>query len=538
MEATQQNTIKEFSFLTNKTYKDPFNEVELDVLFTHESGKEYLVPAFWAGGNVWKARFSSPVLGRYSYKTVCSDASDSDLLDITGELEVLPYSGDNPLLKHGPVRVAADKKHFEHEDGKLFFWLADTWWMALCKRLKWPKGFQTLTLDRVEKGFTVVQIVAGFYPDLGGYDERNKNEGGFPWLDDYAGINPAYFDYADRRIAYLVDSGISPCIVGSWGYHLCEMGVEKMQKHWRYLIARYGAYPVFWCAAGEATMHFYLSEKPEEDAAFLKKGWTEVTRYIRETDPFHRLLTVHPTSEGRDQVEDPSLLDFEFLQTGHSDRESVPNTVKVVKKAVAREPRIPVINSEVCYEGIGEACRQELQRLMFWICILEGAAGHTYGANGIWQINSRENPYGPSPHGLAWGNTPWDEAYKLPGSGNLGLSKSIIDKYEWWNFEPHPEWVEPHWSEKNYIKAYAAGIPGKIRVIYSPCGTFGALRVKGVEPGANYSAVLIDPMDGERIELGKVTPDENGDWLLPVGKPPNRFMPRFQDWILILESLL
>ncbi len=36
---------------------------------------------------------------------------------------------------------------------------------------------------------------------------------------------------------------------------------------------------------------------------------------------------------------------------------------------------------------------------MFWTCMLSGAAGHTYGANGIWQLNRRDPPYGKSPMG-------------------------------------------------------------------------------------------------------------------------------------------
>jgi hypothetical protein len=31
------------------------------------------------------------------------------------------------------------------------------------------------------------------------------------------------------------------------------MGMEKVKKHWRYLIARWSAYPVVWCLAGEGT---------------------------------------------------------------------------------------------------------------------------------------------------------------------------------------------------------------------------------------------------------------------------------------------
>jgi hypothetical protein len=41
-------------------------------------------------------------------------------------LSVTPYKGDNPLLKHGPLRVTKDQSHFEYADGTPFFWLGDT----------------------------------------------------------------------------------------------------------------------------------------------------------------------------------------------------------------------------------------------------------------------------------------------------------------------------------------------------------------------------------------------------------------------------
>ena len=34
---------------------------------------------------------------------------------------------------------------------------------------------------------------------------------------------------------------------------------------------------------------------------------------------------------------------------------------------------------------------------MFWLCMMNGAAGHTYGANGIWQCNRKGQPHGASP---------------------------------------------------------------------------------------------------------------------------------------------
>jgi hypothetical protein len=291
-----------------------------------------------------------------------------------------------------------------------------------------------------------------------------------------------------------------------------------------------------WCLAGEGAMPYYLSQNKEEDSKFQKSGWTEIGQYVRSIDPYHNIISIHPTDNARDQVENPEVLDFEMLQTGHGDRASIGPTVSAVVGGYGREPRMPVVESEVCYEGIGEACRQEIQRAMFWACMLNGAAGYTYGANGIWQVNTRQKPYGPSPHGLAWGNTPWEDAYQLPGSYQIGVGKKFLERYEWWNFESHPEWVEPHWTSENYCAPYAAGIPGKVRIIYFPLSWFMAGKVANVESDANYRAFLFNPTNGEETDLGDVVPKENGEWDLPVGSGDWHTMPIFQDWVLVLEA--
>ncbi len=50
--------------------------------------------------------------------------------------------------------------------------------------------------------------------------------------------------------------GLVPDIMGLWGFHVNWLGLEKTKQHWRYLIARYGAYPVVWTLCGEADMPF------------------------------------------------------------------------------------------------------------------------------------------------------------------------------------------------------------------------------------------------------------------------------------------
>ena len=525
----RQNSVVELSFASPQVCRDPYNEVTLDGVVTAPGGGVTRVPAFWAGEDVWKLRFAGTELGEYRVELDGEDGSDAGLSGRQATIFVEAYEGSNPLLRHGRIRVAADRRHFEHADGTPFFWTGDTWWMGLSTRLDWPRGFRALTADRVAKGFNTIQIVAGPYPDMDAWDPRGRNEAGFPFKEGFHAINPAYYDHADLKIGHLVHSGLMPCIVGMWGYYLPQIGIDRVKRFWRYLVARYGAYPVVWCVCGEGAMPWYLSETKEEDAAVQKRGWTEVMACLRGIDGYRNLITIHPTQYGRDQVEDPALMDFEMLQTGHDDIESVPNTIATVRTAMQREPAIPVINSEVNYEGILGRCWQNIQRLCFYHSVLNGAAGYTYGANGIWQMSTRENPYGPSPHGNCWGNTPWDEAAQLPGSRQAGLGAAFLRRLPWWQLERHPEWAAAPSDENDPYGIVAVGIPGKLRLLYVPL-CWGAPTVKGIEAGATYRARYFDPCTGEEVDLGAVSPDGQGEWTPP---PP----PEVHDWILLMESV-
>ena len=546
MQYAAQYSATEWAYTSSKRYSDPFNEVQLDVLITRPDGSEQVVPAFWADEQTWRVRYSSTQIGTHHFRTRCSDPHTTDLHEQEGTLQVTLYEGNNPLFRHGPLQVASNRRNLEHLDGTPFFWLGDTWWMGLCKRLKWPEDFQELTADRVAKGFSLIQIVAGLNPALDPFDERGANEAGFPWERDYSRINPAYFDMADLRVAHLVCSGLLPCIVGCWGYYLDFAGADVLKQHWRYLIARYGAYPVVWCAAGEAVMPFYRAPEFLEMKKARAKSkdrtawhdpekaviWSDIMRSIRAMDPYHHPLTIHPTVFGHDQVDDPTTMDIHWLQTGSMGYMTLAPTIAMLEKALAAEPKMPTLDSEVNYEN-NDINPAVIQRFTFWSCFLTGAAGHTYGASGLWQVNTREQPFGLFPRGISWTSMPWDKAYKRPGSGQLGIGKRLLERYPWWQFEAHPEWVEPHQTPENRISCYAAGIPGRIRVVYIPVEPLHFMpsrqvMMKGLEPGLTYRAYYYSPKTGEEQDLGTVTGDEQGDYLLP--QPPI-----FQDWVVALE---
>ena len=121
---TVERTVAEWPFTASRPHASP-DELKLDVVFKGPSGVHEA--AFWAGENEWRVRFAAPAPGPYTYATVCSDTSDTGLHGRAGTLDAVPYDGANPLLLHGAPRVASDKRHFAHEDGTPFFWLADTW---------------------------------------------------------------------------------------------------------------------------------------------------------------------------------------------------------------------------------------------------------------------------------------------------------------------------------------------------------------------------------------------------------------------------
>ena len=92
----------ELTFTAKNEHADPFNEVTLDVVFAEPSGVTRRVPAFWAGGRVWKVRYASPHPGVHRWWSECSDAKDPGLHDVRGAVEIVEYGGANALFEARP----------------------------------------------------------------------------------------------------------------------------------------------------------------------------------------------------------------------------------------------------------------------------------------------------------------------------------------------------------------------------------------------------------------------------------------------------
>ena len=572
---TKTNVPIEVTFRAASSPADPFAGLAVDVDWLGPRGASRTVPAFWDGDDRYAVRFAATEPGTYTYTTRATDPGDAGVHGQTGSLTVRPYEGTNPLYEHGRLRIADDHRHFCHDDGTPFLWLADTQWQMFTSRLDWPDGFATLEDDRVAKGFSVVHVVAG---PLSGFEvdeswhPHQANEAGWPWERGWARINPAFYQHVDRKIAGLVDRGLLPCIVGMWGYYLNLMGIDRVRRHWRYLVARYGALPVVWCLAGEVQMPIYSVGRaggPALDVAVQEQadGWTEVSKYVRSIDPFGNLITTHPAAIGNvDSLSDASgaspndssrlsgsarsvlrqdaVLDFDMLQCGHFGFQLLEPTVDLVQAAIAQDPPMPMVNGEVNYEGIAGSCWQEIQRFHFWTCMADGGAGFSYGAAGLWVFWSRStfSKGGDSEYMEDAGGGPWEDVMHLPGSGQVGLGRRFLERFPWTAME---RIHEPRAVALGRKSSFGFGIPGVVSIYYVPTGLepeplhgileggerkffwWRTLLPIQVGPDTHFEAHWFDPRSGDETRIGPVQPDAEGFWTPPA-------KPSLLDWVLVL----
>jgi hypothetical protein len=527
------NKVIEWQYMSDQKYSDPFNDVAVFAEIKLPDGHMFVLPGFWAGDDVWKFRFSSLTPGEYSFTTKCSDTLNKALHGQKGMIHITSYEGTNTLYTHGSIHVSANKKYLQHQDGTPFFWLADSWWHGMTSRFRWPYDFKYLSRERKDKGFTVIQFAIGFPCDIEPFDPRGQNEAGDPWDKEWKSIRPEYFDLADLRVRHLVEQGLVPNIVGSWGYYIKWAGVETMKKHWNYLIARYGAYPVTWTLAGEVTLAWYhdLATQWEEEKSVFREQWSDVAAYIKQNDPYQHLLTVHPGPNSGDlkPINRMELIDMVMCQSGHEGYYTFERSVDFIKKAQHLYPDKPVLHGEVCFEGMDGKSWQDVQRFLFWSNSLMGTPGFSYGAEGIWQFNSEEELFGPSPAGNVWGNVPWEIAHKYEGSREIGLGKKFLDHYQWWRLTPAQDRIE---SRENGVVSipFCAAIEDDHLIIYmfrKPV-RWRKYGVNGLEPGKTYSVVWFDPIQGNVIENDAFTANSEG--IIDID-----YAPIMQDWVLVIN---
>jgi len=457
----------EIRFVARNVYENPYvqgmpdnDHALLRVVFTgtggEAMGKTYTVEGFWDGNwdtrNTFRVRFAPPATGVWKYE---SFSADEGMNGVKGELTCTDWMEqekmDNPT-RRGHIQVYRDGdragRYFVYADGTPFFWMADIWSYWTKKGVSFS-SFQDVVQDRVRKGYTV------------GMMRFSSNRRGVP-LDrscDTMDINE--MRKVDGMVAYANSKGMTVWILHWWGgEYIREIGTEKMRRFSRYLIARLGAYNVVWIAAGEYNLNNY--------AGLGIDFWKEYGTFIKSKDPYRkRVLSIHhapPTFAAAKEapqwstgefLHNEKWMDFNQFQVGHqpNNNERIPGLVKF---NYSLSPVKPVICTEPRIEFLKHSTEADYVRFGGWSAILSGAAGHTYGAGGVWIAHVPEAPANVFSYDFDW----YHKALDYPGGNGIGIMSGFFQSIEWWKLEPSQGLIND--SKDNYCSA----VPGKEYVIF------------------------------------------------------------------------
>ncbi|NLI00209.1 MAG: DUF4038 domain-containing protein [Chthonomonadales bacterium] len=419
------------------------------------------------------------------------------------------------------LRVSPNGRYLVREDGKPFFWLADTAW-ELFHRLTLKEASRYLE-DRAGKGFTVIQAVA--LAELDGLKTPSAS-GHRPLIDeDPTRPNEAYFRDVDAVVRRADELGLTIGMLPTWGdkWHKgggvnCIFRPDNARLYGRFLGARYRNDPIVWILGGDK-----LVGDDEE-----RRTLEAMAEGLREGDGGSHLITFHPIGQYSSAIwfHNAPWLDFNMIQTGHTlDRDNYNS----VLAEYCRTPVKPVLDGEPGYENIPhafDAANERLtalhvRRFCYW-ALLAGAFGHTYGCNDMWQM------WAPGRTPMIGANLPWHEAIHLPGSGQMRHARALIEQGPYFDRMPDPSLVvPPNTSGPEYIGA-ARSPDGRYALLYTPSGKPFTVRVYLLR-GARLTAAWYDPRTGERTPL---PPVETGPWKTVAFTPP----PQGPDWALELVS--
>lgn len=553
----------EISFTSQKTYADPFNDVDVDLVLAG-NGVKYTVPAFWNGGNTWTVRFVCPSEGVWYFKTVCTDSENTGLNGRTGKVNCTKYDGNLDIYKHGFVTSAYRQKYFTYDDGTPFFYLGDTHWSLGDETHEMVK---TICQKRAEQGFTVFQsepIGAAFHPEDGiteadisgfkSYDEKFKIIADAGLVHANAEFFfPAYMDvmikqnggYSDEMIT--VGKGkkteSAKCISAQAKDYL-----EKVSRYW---VARYSAYPVMWTLGQEVDRGFYASETEHPDWNYINNPYKLVAEYIEKYDPYSHPISAHQENSGGTGAYGNGKGTDEKLKSYYKANPSAFRDVKAHSWYAAQWSPDLLDNSNqqrekdywfnsqgkpaVNYEG--RYCylwtKNFGSRMQGWSSYLSGMFGYGWGAHDTWSYLNTYDEDKTSDDGIDTItseekiNATWQDALEYPSSYQMGYMKSFFTSFDWWTLIPRFNNIL-YFNRDPGVYAYAASNADNSKMViyfYSfsdktvgenpNANTFGGCmtgKIGSLEPSTEYKYRWFNPITGEFSEEQQFTSSPFGTY--------------------------
>ena len=525
-----RHRVIEFSLTAPLGPVDPFHETQMSATLIAPSGRQVLWQGFWDGGNQWRVRFAPDEEGSWHYVVNLHGplrnqphallASDNGTFICTPALDATPFD------QHGPLRVAENKHHLVHADGTPFFWLADTAWNGPLRST--PEEWQHYLAVRTRQRFSAVQWVTTQWrtaPDgditgqvaFTGSEKIALNPAFFQRLDSYVEANAAAGLLNVPVLLWAIGAGANPNIDPGFG-----LPEDQAIKLARYMVARWGAYPVVWILAGDGK---YFGD--------YAARWRRIGRAVF-ADQHHAPVAMHcggeqwPANEFRGEI----WLDILGYQSGHGDADKTLQWIVTGPPAAEwqKTPRLFQINLEPAYENhLAYHSKQphsphSVRSAMYWSLLNAPTAGVTYGGHGVWGWD--DGTTAPVAHANTGTPLPWQQALTMPAAEQLPYLVDFFTSLPWWTLEPAPQLLAEQPGEqdvhRHVLASAAAG--GELAVFYTPVAQPIHLNVAQLQPGLN--ATWCNPATGTRhttqvtqVDGSSLTPPAGGaDWLLVLQK--------------------
>lgn len=436
------------------------------------------------------------------------------------------WEGPSVDLRHGGIRVSANGRYFVHEDGKPFFYLADT-----AEELIHALNREQVNLyleNRRQKGFTVV--LAAVLSEIQGVRTPNAN-GDRPLIDDNpARPDEAFFAHLDYIVGKAAEKGIVMALMPAWGDKLVGeraenwfangpfiINAENGRVYARWLAERYKDRPnIIWVLGGDKFPNGF------------EPIWRAMAAGLREGDGGRHLIGFYPrgghsSSEWFHQEE---WMAFNMLMSSHSERD-LDNGAMIAKEYALSPPK-PCLDVMPRWEDhpIGWRASNgffndyDVRQAAYW-AIFAGAAGHTYGANPVWQMmmTGRRGISGPRKN--------WDESLDYPGAWNMLALRRLMESRPLLGAVPDQSLVEDDPGKGAEIVRGRRG-PG-YAMLYISNGRPVTVRLD-VLKAKKLRAWWFDPRSGTATLAGEF-PNKGTHIFKPRGEPA-----RGNDWVLELDD--
>ena len=539
---TQTWVALEIVFESSVTYqKAPIYDVNLDVIFTAPDGTTIAMPGFWDGGTTWKVRFAPTMYGVWTYKTTCSDATNTGLNGKEGKIGCNAYKGDLAIYKHGFITTQADTRYFTYADGTPFFYIGDTHWSLGFEAFSTSNvagidsQFKYIVDKRVEQGFTVYQSEPGQAPQ-NKYGDKTYNN---TLIKFNQTVLPGFWNM-DQKFKYIADKGLvhanaqlfftDQFTAANMKYYTDDY-LDKLSRYW---VARYAAYPVLWTTAQEPDATFYGVYDKQNNP------WKKVFNAVYKYDPYKHPSTAHQENTYTTIASTSAFKDLEGYKWFGA--QWAPNTKGQVDFAIPKDywnnsNGRPAINYEGWYDNF--YIDTAGARAQGWLAYLNGMFGQGYGVAGIWTI---VNDYKSGDYSCSFRldedkngitkeekqNMTWDKALQLPAAEQLATyMHNFFNSFEWWKLEPcfdDPKAEHISLSSSWYS---AATISNQTYVAYFYNTTTATGNITNLESGKTYTAKWFNPRTGEYTDIAN---DITGQGEKAFWKIPNK--PDTQDWVI------